>query len=96
VNDVVLQALAGKVSDRELRKYGTEEFILDKYLPSTRSGRLTPPRGIEAKTLDKILNSGDAEFIRAENASRAAIAPEEVRRELVNADKLDDGRCHSR
>lgn len=80
-SDLVLQAAASKLSDKELKKYGTPEFILDKYLPSTRSaempGRSPIPSGVFpisdqdiAKDKESLLlmNKARAEAIRSGSA----------------------------
>lgn len=63
--DLPLQALVSKISTKELSKYGTPEFLMDRYLPSTRTGGtfLKPP-GIEKATEESIKNPTKAKDVQ--------------------------------
>jgi hypothetical protein len=75
-SDLVLQAVASKLSDKELKKYGTEEFALDKFLPSTRRGQAngdTIPGGVREVTMKERETKKTIESLLGLNQSRAEI-----------------------
>lgn len=73
--DLVLQTLANKLSDKELKKYGTPEFLLDRYLPSTINAERygTSPVPSTVYPGDEYSLARDMKHLSALNESRAKI-----------------------
>jgi hypothetical protein len=72
--DLALQAVANKLTKKEMAKYGTEEFVLDKYLRSTTAldGRMPP--SYDKLTVKDILRDQDSADIGMLNAGRAGMS----------------------
>lgn len=71
--DLSLQAVANKLTAREMSKYGTPEFVLDRYLRSTKTldGRVPPSYG--TLNIKDVLNSPEASDIAMLNSGTASI-----------------------
>lgn len=76
----ILQNLVDKVSDKEISKYGTPEFAIDKWLHSTRAFGNTPPTGVDtvsrAQVLDETTNVRTWNKIKAEAIKSKELIPE--------------------
>jgi len=77
----ILQNLVDKVSDKEISKYGTPEFAIDKWLHSTRAFGNTPPTGVDtvsrAQVLDETTNVRTWNKIKAEAIKSKELIPED-------------------
>ena len=70
-DDLVLQALANKLSTKELSKYGTPDFVLDRFLRSTKERNGKEPWFVGKTDLPNILNHPNTETVKALNTVRA-------------------------
>ena len=88
--------LAGKLSDKELSKYGTPEFILDKYLPSTKEGGNPKWLGARELPLSTFIQSAAMEDLASAARIQAIIAketthPDAMKGAQINVQRLANG-----
>jgi len=70
-SDLVLQSFVEKLGDKELAKYGTPEFVLDKFLHSTLYNEGAHPLGVELLTQRGLLQGDAARRVGDLNWDRA-------------------------